>query len=68
MANFMTDYVTIKEIAERWNISTRRVQKMCSEGLIEGAVKFGRDWAIPQNAEKPTDKRIKTGAYINWRN
>lgn len=63
----MNDYVTIKEIAERWSLSTRRVQKMCAEGSIPGVIKFGRDWAIPKNSEKPVDRRITTGEYKNWR-
>jgi hypothetical protein len=63
----MDEYVTIKEIAEKWDLTTRRVQKMCSDGKIPGASKFGRDWAIPKDAEKPTDGRVTTGEYRNWR-
>ena len=63
----MIDYFTIKEIADKWDLTTRRVQKMCSDGKIDGAVKFGRDWAIPKNAEKPIDGRVTTGEYKNWR-
>jgi len=63
----MDDYATIKEIAEKWNLTVRRVQNLCSEGKIPGASKFGRDWAIPIDAEKPVDGRITTGEYINWR-
>ena len=37
---------------------------MCSVGLIPGVVKFGHAWAIPSNAEKPVDQRIKSGKYI----
>ena len=33
-------------------------------GSIEGAIKFGNAWAIPENAEKPKDDRIKNGKYI----
>ena len=40
---------------------------MCTEGRIEGAAKLGREWAIPVNAQKPTDKRITSGEYKNWR-
>lgn len=40
---------------------------MCSNGKIEGAVKLGKVWAIPENAEKPADGRITSGEYINWR-
>ncbi len=63
----MNDYSTIKEIAEKWELTTRRVQKMCADGKVPGALKFGRDWAIPSDAEKPIDERITTGEYINWR-
>lgn len=56
--------MTIKEAAEKWNLSVRRVQTICNEGMVEGIIKFGREWAIPKDAAKPADKRIKTGRYI----
>lgn len=59
----MEDFLTIKEIAEQWGITPRRVQKMCADGRVKGAKKFGRDWAIPFDAEKPHDRRITTGNY-----
>lgn len=62
------DFMTIKETSELWGISARRVQTLCENKRIIGAVKFGRDWAIPRNAFKPADARIKSGNYINWRN
>ena len=63
----MDNYLTIKEVAEKWNLSTRRVQKMCADGIIPGVIRFGRAWAIPKDAEKPVDGRITTGEYRNWR-
>lgn len=60
-------YVTVKEIAEKWRLKPRTVQIMCAEGRIEGAYKFGRDWAIPKGTKKPTDKRIVTGKYKSFR-
>lgn len=60
-------YMSIKEAAEKWNVSTRRVQVLCTEGRITGAARLGRTWAIPANAEKPVDKRIRSGNYRNWR-
>ena len=33
--------MTIKETAEKWNLSVRRVQTICNEGMIDGAMKFG---------------------------
>lgn len=63
----MNGYLTIKETAEKWELTPRRVQKMCSDGRIEGAIKFGRDWAIPKEASRPIDGRVTTGGYKNWR-
>ena len=60
----MIGYTTIQEISKKWGISERRVNVLCSEGRIEGAVKFGNTWAIPENSEKPADARIKSGKYI----
>ena len=58
------EYMTIKEAAAKWNLSVRRVQTLCSEGDISGAVKFVMVCAIPIDAEKPIDRRIKSGKYI----
>ena len=60
----MEGYMTIKQAAEKWGLSERRLQTICNEGMIPGVVKFGRAWAIPMDAEKPVDKRIKSGKYI----
>ena len=58
------EFITVKEAAEKWGLSKRRLQTMCNEGIIPGVVKFGHAWAIPNDAEKPVDKRIKSGKYI----
>ena len=50
----LNGYVTAKEMAGRWNVSVRQVQFWCSDGKIEGVVQFGKSWAIPDNAPKPT--------------
>lgn len=63
----MEGYSTVKEIAIKWKLTTRRVQKMCSDGMIPGVQRFGSAWAIPVDAEKPKDRRITTGKYKNWR-
>lgn len=57
-------YSMVKEVAADWGIKPRTLQAMCAEGKIDGAVKFGNTWAIPINAEKPIDKRIKSGKYL----
>ncbi len=53
------EYLKIEQIAKKWDISVRRVQLLCAEGKIEGAVRFGRAWMIPQTAKKPVDGRTK---------
>ncbi len=63
----MDGFMTIRETAEKWNLTTRRVQKMCSDGKIEGVQRFGNFWAIPADAKRPVDGRVKTGEYKNWR-
>lgn len=52
-------YITVKQAAEKWGISDRRVRILCSEGKIPGAYQEGRSWKIPYDASKPTDGRYK---------
>ena len=58
------EYLKIEQIAKSWDISVRRVQLLCAEGKIEGAVRFGRAWMIPKNAKKPVDGRTKAGRSL----
>ena len=51
------DLLTTSEMAEKWNISRRRVTTLCREGRIEGAILRGNTWLIPADAEKPDDPR-----------
>lgn len=51
------DFITVQEIAIKWDISQRRVQKLCKEGRIQGVLRFGKSWMIPSDAKKPTDPR-----------
>ena len=46
------EYITIKEAAEKWNLSVRRVQTICNNGMIQGTIKFGHAWAIPKSTYK----------------
>lgn len=55
---------TCKELALEWNLSERTISHLCNEGKIFGAVKKGKSWQIPDNAEKPVDGRITDGKYI----
>ena len=57
------NYLSIRETAEKWGISVRRIQILCSTDRIPGAMKVGSFWVIPKDAEKPKDERIKSGRY-----
>jgi len=50
----MNDFVIAEEMAKIWDISLRQVQYLCKHGRIDGAIKFGKVWAIPKDAKKPT--------------
>ncbi len=50
------EYLTTSETAERWGITSRRVQVLCKEGRVDGAVYKGV-WLIPEDAKKPEDPR-----------
>lgn len=51
------DYISVKDAADKWRISQRRVQKLCETGKVDGAHKFGLIWLIPKDVEKPIDGR-----------
>ncbi len=55
----MFDYMTVQEAAKKWEISDRRIQKLCEENRIPGVVRLSRVWLIPKDAEKPADARRK---------
>jgi len=53
------DFISVQEAAVKWELSERRVQKLCKENRIHGATWFGRMWLIPKEAEKPKDGRYR---------
>ena len=50
-------YISAQETATKWGVTKRRVQVLCASGRIEGAVRIGNMWVLPENAEKPVDAR-----------
>ena len=62
------EYLSLRQTSEKWGISGRRIQRLCTEGRIPGAMKIGSYWAVPAEAEKPKDERIKSGKYIKRKN
>ena len=58
------DYMTLKEAAEKWGVTPRRVNYYCAGGRIPGAVKMAGVWLLPKTAEKPLDGRTKQGKEL----
>lgn len=52
-------YITAQEAARKWNLTVRRVQDLCKNHAIDGAVRWGRGWMIPADANRPADRRKK---------
>ena len=46
-------YLSVTEIAKKWNISERSVRNYCAQGRVQGAFLTGKTWNIPENVEKP---------------
>lgn len=53
-------FMSVKQAAEIWGISDRRIRVLCSQGKIPGAYQEGRGWKIPIDAVKPSDGRYKS--------
>jgi hypothetical protein len=59
----LKDMIPIAEYAARIGKATITVADKCRRGALPGAVKLGRDWFVPADAEYP-DYRVKSGKYI----
>ena len=55
------DYLTVKEVGEKWGISARMVTYYCESKRLPGAIKKGNLWLVPADAKKPVDGRTKEG-------
>ena len=53
----MKGYLSVRETSYKWNVSERWVSKLAQDGRIPGVERFGKSWAIPEDAKKPTDPR-----------
>ena len=56
-------FMSVKQTAEKWGISTRRIQILCNQDRIPGAMRVGYSWVIPADAQKPDDARVNNGKY-----
>ena len=51
------DMITAKEAAAKWGVTPRRVQGLCKEGKIKGAMRWERSWMIPSHAVLPSSAK-----------
>lgn len=58
----MINYLSVTEAAQKWGVSERSVRGYCADGKIHGAVRKGKTWQLPENAQKPEriNKRAET--------
>ncbi len=55
---------TCKQLAFEWGLSVRTINDLCKKGKINGAIKVGKIWQIPDDAQKPVDGRVSSGRYV----
>ncbi len=62
----MNEYYTVKEFANKYHKDPGNVRRMLISGKIKGE-KIGNQWVIHKDTGYPSDGRIKSGKYKNWR-
>ena len=58
------EYITVSEAAKKWGVTVRRVQMLCNEQKIKGAVRFGRAWKIPSKAVLPSSQGKREAPHL----
>ena len=58
------EFITVKEAAEKWGVTPRRVQALCSKNRIKGAYRFGRSWMIPVVAVLPSSAKTSEEPHL----
>ncbi len=56
-------FITVKEAAQKWGVTTRRVQDLCKQGRIPGAQRWERSWMLPAQAVYPAHKSSSHELY-----
>lgn len=58
-------YLSAQDISTIWGITKRRVQSLCVNNRIPGVIRIGNMWAIPADAIKPRDARVRGCSEVN---
>ena len=59
--------ITVKEVAEKWGVSETWVTILCKQGRVNGVTKEHNRWLIPDDAEKPEDRRKQNNVSLSAR-
>ena len=62
------NYLSVSQIAKKWNMSERSIRNYCAKGKIDGAFLTGKTWNIPKDAKKPNrinKKILKPETLLN---
>ena len=59
------NYIKVSQAAEKWGLFARRVRILCQENKIEGVIRKGNLYMIPENAQKPADGRVMEKAGMH---
>ena len=57
-------YLSVTEIAKKWELSERSVRNYCSKGRVNGAFLTDKTWNIPENAKKPERTNKRKEKYV----
>lgn len=52
------EYISVKDAAAKFELSERRIQKLCEEKRIDGCLMVSGVWLIPADGQKPADERL----------
>lgn len=55
------EYISVKDVAEKWGLTSRMVIYHCVNGRIEGAKKVASVWLVPEDVQRPEDGRKRSG-------
>lgn len=61
------EFIRVKELAQMWDVTPRRINQLCQAGYFPGSYKDGKFWMIPVDVEKPTVLRAKQTKYTTSR-
>ena len=60
--------MTVKDAAQKWSVTERRVQEMIREGKLPNAYKLSTIWVMPDDTQKPPDGRVNNGQNYHKNN